>query len=177
MVTDAARARHEAVYARVPKPFAWWRVTDRVYAGRNPLTEVDIAELTELGVTHVLDLREPQEWEPPGCFGLEAVEACAHLGIARRNVPIEDGSAPAAADFDAAVSWIVDSLALPDTTLYAHCRAGIERTATILCAWRCREQGEDPETALTALRADSWPARPLPWQRQALEAWLPRRNP
>jgi len=153
-------------------PFPCWRADERILVGPNPRTEADVAALAAHGVTHVLDLRREHEWNGGYVVGHEAVAAYAQHGIERRHVPIEDGSAPSPEAFDAAVAFITETVALADSLLYAHCFAGIERTATILCAWRCRTHNEPFDTALTALRTHGWPARPLPWQREAVEGWI-----
>lgn len=174
---DTPEARHAAVYATPHLPrFCTWPVTERILAGRNPLTEIDVRSLAAQGVTHVLDLREPSEWNRPGIFGGEAVDAMAPFGITRRNVPIADFSAPSAAALTEAADWI-DQILDPvrgdrAARLFVHCRAGIERTGTILTAWRCRREGESFEVALAALRGEGWPANPLAHQRTAAQAWL-----
>lgn len=177
---DSPESRHTAVYAtpHLPK-FCTWPATECILAGRNPLTELDVRSLAAQGVTHVLDLREPSEWNRPGIFGSEAVDAMAPLGITRRNVPIADLSAPSSAALTAAVDWIDGVLdpmrANPSARLFVHCRAGIERTGTILTAWRCRRKGESLDEALAALRSAGWPADPLEHQRAAVAAWLKAR--
>src|SRR5690606_19313446 len=58
--------RHEEIYGdpRLPRS-ATWGLAPRSRAGRNPLSERDVEDLAEAGVTHVLDLREEAEWEGP----------------------------------------------------------------------------------------------------------------
>ncbi len=151
-------------------------VAERVLAGRNPLSEEDVLQLGALGVTHVLDLREEREWADPSRLGREAVEALSRDGIERRSVPIRDGTAPSAADLTAATAWIDEVLARPGTRLFIHCRAGLERTATILAAWTARHEGLDFETALRRIRERGYPGHPLEHQAAAAVDWLERRE-
>ncbi|MEO8198233.1 MAG: dual specificity protein phosphatase [Thermoanaerobaculia bacterium] len=170
---DTPESRHRIVYATPNLPlFQTWPAAPRIFAGRNPLTEIDVRELASRGITHVLDLREPGEWNRPGIFGSEAVEAMEPNGISRKNVPIVDISAPTAEALTAAGDWIDQVLADPASKLFVHCRAGIERTGSILAAWRCRREGESFDVALDALRGHGWPANPLAHQRDAVHDWL-----
>lgn len=125
--------RHRAVYATPGLPaFQVYDVDDRLYAGRNPLTAVDVAELVRRGVTHVLDLREEHEWRRPGRFGAEAVEALGARGVERRSLVVADLSPPTPAVLDAAVAWIDEVLAKSDAKVFVHCHAGRERTGSVL---------------------------------------------
>jgi rhodanese-related sulfurtransferase len=172
-----AAERHAEVYATPMLPaFEHWKVAARIRAGRNPLTEIDVVELAALGVTHVLDLREPSEWSGPGVFGEEALAALAARGIARTNLPIPDLTAPTPEHFAQTAAWLDEVLGKRRTRLFAHCRAGRQRTATILTAWRAWNENEPFEAALRTLRKHGWPADPLPWQRSAAERWLDARR-
>jgi len=171
-VDDTDETPRPTISLRPAVPFPCWRADERILAGPNPVSEVDVSALAAQGVTHVLDLRQEREWNGGYVYGHSALAAYARHGISRKNVPIEDGSAPSPEALDAAFAFVAETVALPGSLLYAHCYAGIERTATILCAWRCRTHGESFDTALTALRSRGWPAHPLPWQRQAVEGWV-----
>jgi rhodanese-related sulfurtransferase len=169
--------RHAVVYASGQVPaFVHWKVAARLRAGRNPLTALDVADLASLGITHVLDLREECEWSGPDLFGSEAIEALARRGIERRNVPIQDYRVPRDADLAAAVAWIEEVLAGRQRRLYVHCRAGIQRSGTVLAAWRAWTSGEPFGVALWTVRRHGWPADPLPHQVDAAERWLAHRR-
>jgi rhodanese-related sulfurtransferase len=173
--TGAPGARHDAVRAGgTISAFVFWKVTPRLRVGRHPLTERDARELALLGITHVLDLREECEWAGPGLIGGEAIAALAALGVTRENVPIADWHAPREAELERAVGWIESVLAGRGQRLYVHCRAGIERTGTVVAAWRARTSGEPFGVALWSVRRHGWPARPLPHQQRAAEDWLER---
>jgi len=168
-----AERRHAAIYAnrRVPR-FERWKIESRLLAGRNPLSEVDVHELRSLGVTHVLDLREKKEWLAPGQLGLDAIEAQERLRLGRRWLPIPDGSAPEPQTLRLAADWLDTVLAARDATAYVHCRAGRERTATVLAAWIGRRDRLDPARSLQRLRRFGYPGQPLRAQVEAVARFL-----
>jgi rhodanese-related sulfurtransferase len=166
--------RHRAVYAtpNLP-PFEIHEIDDRLRAGRNPLTVVDVAELCVSGITHVLDLRENHEWRAPNRFGAEAVDELQRRGVERRNIVVTDMAAPSQPDLDAAVRWIEAALSKPRTRVFVHCRAGRERTAAILAALLV-SRGATLEHALATLKKRAG-AAPLPAQLAAVGAWAAAR--
>ena len=172
--TPDDRARHEQVYATpgLP-PFAVHGLDDVLLSGRNPLTTVDVARLRDLGVTHVLDLREDHEWQPPR-FGAEAIAALAHAGIERRSVVVQDIRAPTPAAFDEALAWIDTSLERPGALVYVHCRAGRERTGSILAAYIGTRTGVRLEHAVSWLHTRC-ATDLLPEQYAATRTWLTQR--
>jgi|CXWL01.1.fsa_nt_gi ADP-ribosyl-[dinitrogen reductase] hydrolase len=177
-----AELRHLLVYAPPgPPPFTRYPVTDRLLAGRNPLTELDARELAAAGVTHVLDLREDSEWAPDARHGAEAVDALARLGIERRSVPIRDTDSSSHAALDEAVGFLRTALEPSartadgrPTRVYVHCRAGVERTGSILAAYVARAEHLSVDDAVAQLRAAAPQIQPLPWQLDAVRAWLGR---
>lgn len=171
--SDPAEERHEEIYAepRLPR-FVIWQLAPGLLAGRNPLSERDVRELAEAGVTHVLDLREKAEWEIPGRHGSEALEALAARKIERLHVAVGDFSPPSAKAFAAACDWLDRVANRPGAVVFAHCRAGLQRTPTILAAWLARREGIGFDAALARLRAGGYPGEPMPEQREAARAWL-----
>lgn len=168
---DNALRRHEQVYATpgVPAFNSNW-VTERIMAGRNPLTVHDIATLAAQGITHILDLREPHEWTAK--FGSEALTEIERRGLQRRHVLVGDMQAPTSAAFDAAYQFLEAALQDPNHRVYVHCRAGNERTASILVAYYACQQGVSYEAALAALRARRPTFHPLHGQARAVRQWL-----
>jgi len=168
----ALDARHAAIYSGPTPDFDLWRAGPRLFAGRNPLSERDVSDLAARGVTHVLDLRETREWDGPGRKGRDAVEALARRGIERESVPIGDFQAPTSDDLTAAADWLDRAYEAPGATLYVHCRAGVQRTATVLAAWTARRHGISYAEAERLLAAAGYPGGAMPHQRAAAEAWL-----
>jgi predicted protein tyrosine phosphatase len=163
---------HHDLYATPSlPPFQYDRVAPRLWAGRNPLTAIDIEQLQSYGVTHFLDLRETHEWAPPR-FGQAALAEIERVGLTRLHLPITDMGAPLMADLQAAVQFIDRVLGGSKTGLYVHCRAGMERTAAILIAWWARKHQTSYETALAALREGRPILKPLPAQEAAVRRWL-----
>lgn len=160
---------HRTVYnSPFLPPFECNMITPRLLAGRNPLTERDVEWLEDMGVTHVLDLREEAEWRSPW-FGAEAVR---RLGDRRRSLPITDMTAPSPEVLDEAFRYLTEVLTLPDSMVYVHCRAGMQRTASILTAFWARSHGLSYDEALAALRERRPVFDPLPSQEQAVRRWL-----
>lgn len=168
--------QHHDLYAttNIP-PFQYDRVAPRLWAGRNPLTTIDIESLQGAGVTHILDLREAHEWAPPR-FGHAALAEIERAGLTRLHLPITDMGAPLLSDLQTAVAFIDGVLGEPKTGVYVHCRAGMERTAAILIAWWARRHGCSYEVALTALREGRPILKPLPAQEAAVRRWLEERR-
>ena len=69
-----SRTDHDRIYSTPGLPrFEIHELDDRLLAGRNPLSAIDAQGLVDVGVTHVVDLRERHEWETPGRFGRAAL--------------------------------------------------------------------------------------------------------
>jgi atypical dual specificity phosphatase len=171
--TAALRARHEAVYSlRGMPPFEVCRLSPRLSTGCAPLTELDVLELLDAGVTHLLDLRERHEWAAPGRLGKAAVHALPLAGIVRSELPMPDAEAPAIELLWRAHDWFRLALAQPGSRLFVHCRAGIERTGTVLLAWTAWYERLSLEAALAELRRRAPRLRPLPHQIDAVAHWL-----
>jgi protein-tyrosine phosphatase len=142
-----------------------------MFAGRNPLTSYDVDVLAAQGITHILDLRHPVEWEPPR-FGAEAVADIERRGLHRLNVPIRDVSEPTMADLDTACQFLEEALEDSNSRVYVHCRAGVERTAAILVAYYARHYGVSYEDALSRLCEGRDCLCPTWEQRDVVLRWL-----
>lgn len=123
----------------LPK-FDYSRLQRGLWAGRNPLFRKDVEELACIGVKRILDLRKPKEWTDPW-FGHEALDALEAYGIRRMHLAIEDMGTPDAETLTRAVAVIQAALEAGEP-IYVHCRAGIERTAAVLVAWRASTRRE-----------------------------------
>ena len=170
-----ALREHSRVYGKPGLPaFSFDWLDEQMAAGRNPLTNRDVQTLKEAGVTHVLDLRESHEWSEPH-FGTEAVDSYKKAGIVRLHLPIIDTKEPTNADFNAATEWLEDVLLDSHNKVYVHCRAGMERTAAILCAAYAWRHQTSFESALATLQRKRSIFAPLPGQVRAANAWLAKR--
>ena len=178
-ITTAAD-RHAQVYTTpgLP-PFEYFPIgrQGQLWHGRNPLTAFDIETLADsCGITHILDLREPREWNAPGRFGGEALDEIAVRSIVRLNVPVADTTPPTDDDFTDAVEFLNAAWLLPNSHIYVHCRYGRERTGTVLMAWRALHDGIDCENALATLNAEGAHLSPLPYQRLEAQRWVSSRR-
>lgn len=172
--TEREKARrHEEVYAKPDLPrFAYYKIDERMWHGRNPLTAKDVDELRGLGITHILDLREAWEYEDPDRKGRDAVEALDTCGIVRGHVPVRDAGAPSAAALEDACTFLKETLAEPGSCVYIHCRKGAERTGAVLVAFHASMNGVDYDAALQALQAKGARIQPLSNQERVVKAWL-----
>lgn len=166
------RYHHLAYHVRGLKPFEYSQVEERIYAGRAPLSGRDVEQLKQLGVTDVVDLREPGEWNAQGRMGDQALQAAEILGIQRTWLPVADLGAPEPSVLHSARELVRALRADKSRTLYIHCRAGIERTATVLAAATASLDGVGFTAALERLREGRPTFNPLPNQRSGAKRWL-----
>jgi len=167
-----SKADHDRIYSTpgLP-PFEIHELDGRLLAGRNPLSAIDAQRLVDVGVTHVVDLRERHEWETPGRFGRVAVEELGVLGVERLHMPVTDGGAPSAGALDTAVRWISRVAEQDGSRIFVHCRAGQERTAAVLAAYVATHWALTLDQAIEWL-ASRYGGRPLPPQKHAVREWL-----
>jgi rhodanese-related sulfurtransferase len=137
-----------------PKPFDFHPTGLKdVWAGRQMLHVKDAARLIEeTGVTHVLDLREKREWTKPN-IGEAPIAHLIASGVVRKNIAIRDMSAPGKAELEAGVAFLREAIQ-SGGKVYVHCRAGRERTASILWAYAFDGALEAPD-----------------WKAKIIDAW------
>lgn len=168
--------QHQHIYSTpyLPPFNADW-VTPRLMAGRNPLSAQDVMWMKEQGITHILDLREAREWKPPR-FGHLALQAIEEYGLKRLHLEVLDMNAPKPETFDVACQFIEEALAQPETKVYVHCRAGMERTAAILIAYYAKTHNVSYDEALHELKKGRPILSPLPAQEKAARRWIENRK-
>jgi len=132
---------------------------------------MDVETLADQGITHILDLREPDEWALPR-IGAEAVEAIERNGLHRLNVPVTDMGAPTPQSLDIACRFLEEAVKDETSLVYIHCRAGIERTGAVLVAYYARRHGVSYGAALDQLRKGRPCLAPMPHQERAVRQWL-----
>ncbi len=168
----AARHQEKAGYGQSNHPaFEFHWVAPNLFAGRNPLTERDVRELADLGITHYLDLREAYEYTAPH-LGQEALDAMQTQGIVRVHLPVVDGGKPDHTTFEQSVDFLQTTLETPSNRVYVSCRAGKERTAAILIAHYSVHHKVIYNEALAALRIGRPTLNPLPHQESATRNYL-----
>lgn len=100
--------------------------------GSAPENRADAERLARLGVTHVLDVRMPQDLgvDTTGAPGLYR-----GLGITYHRTPMpDDGSQKPPATYFDAVSFAREALGNVGTRLYVHCAAGMFRSPSVVYA-------------------------------------------
>jgi protein-tyrosine phosphatase len=125
------------------------------------------------GVTRVLNLVQDLEYDPGGRDA--CVAALAGAGIAEHRVQIVDYGNLPPDDLELAtrigLDWLADG-----ERVYVHCRAGMQRSATVAAAIVMLRDGLAAPVALKRIRARKPSARPLSHQRQDLLRWWSMRN-
>ncbi len=170
---DLFELRHELVYSKPTLPEIRVRkLDDRILYGRNPLTAKDVEALIAAGVTRVLDLRENHEWSRPGRYGREAVAALDWCNVERVSVAIVDGDAPSCEQLDQ--TWQILAESPVEGATYIHCRAGIERTGSVIAAYLARRDGHSFDDTLRRLNEAHAGLFPLPVQAETVRRWLDR---
>jgi protein-tyrosine phosphatase len=126
-------------------------VTDRLVVGgdlETRDTELALAQLHELvaaGVTHVLDTRVERSDQVLVAEHAPEV-AYLHLGVD------DDGQGKPSAWFDAAVGWLDEAMASPDTVALVHCHMGVNRSPSLAFAYLLH-RGMGIRAALDAIRS------------------------
>ena len=119
-ISDEQRAAMRAAARRIDQINSWLLV-----GGFVPADEYQ--RLREVGVTHVLDLRQEEELgeenSPP------PVQRLQELGISRSQVPVPNGHAPTLDQLAHASAWLDAQGA--EATLYVHCGGGFGRACTL----------------------------------------------
>jgi protein-tyrosine phosphatase len=153
--------------------YGYAEVADDLLIGAYPQDGDDVAALHAAGVTRVLNLVQDVEYDRGGRNA--CVAALAGAGIAEHRVQIVDyGNLPPGHIELAAgigLDWLTEG-----ERVYVHCRAGMQRSATVAAAIVMLRDGLDAPAALEHIRARKPSARPLSHQRQDLLRWWARRN-
>jgi atypical dual specificity phosphatase len=152
--------------------FGFAEVGDGLVMGAYPQDGDDVAALVDAGITRIFNLVQDVEYEPG------ARDACtlalAEAGIQERRVELVDfGSLSTEQIEDAAqavLAWLEQG-----ERVYVHCRAGWQRSATIVAAIVTLREGVMPWVALDILRERKPTANPLSHQREDLFRWWERR--
>lgn len=129
----------------------------------------DVARIAAWGAEVVVTMNEVDEMARAGVHGL--ADACRAAGLDWRHMPIRDFGGP---EGESAAGWAalsVDLHAVLDGggAVLLHCKGGKGRSGMIALRLMV-ERGEDPEAALTRLRA----VRPGAVETEVQFAWAAR---
>lgn len=102
------------------------RVDDKLYSGAQPTNEA-FADLAELGVTLVVDLRTGDLGDPI----LDDPEFLATLGVEYLPLPLTDGHAPP----PELVARFFEAVEENDGAVYMHCGGGVGRSGALQAAY------------------------------------------
>jgi protein-tyrosine phosphatase len=148
--------------------FGFAEVADDLLVGAYPQDAGDVAALRDAGVTRVLNLVQDSEYDPGGRDA--CVLALADAGIGEERMQVVDyGNLPHEHLERAtrrALTWLDEG-----ERVYIHCRAGMQRSATVAAAVVMLRDGLAMTDALASIRARKPSAQPLAHQRQDLARW------
>jgi len=153
--------------------YGYAEVGERLLIGAYPQDAADVAALQDAGVTRVLNLVQDLEYEAG------AREACvlalADAGIEEQRIEVIDFGNLLPGHIElatrTATAWLDEG-----ERVYVHCRAGMQRSATIAAALVMLRDGLDLPQALERIRACKPSANPLSHQRADIARWWERRR-
>ena len=153
--------------------FGFAEVGEDLVMGAYPQDAGDVAELAAAGVTRIFNLVQDLEYDP----GARAacVAALAAAGIKERRVELVDYGSLQSVQIEDAAQTVLAWLSVGER-VYVHCRAGWQRSATVVAAIVTLLEGVEPEQALEILRERKPTANPLAHQREDLFDWWDSRG-
>jgi len=152
--------------------FGFAVVGDDLVMGAYPQDAEDVAAIAETGVTRIFNLVQDVEYEPGARDA--CVTALAESGIEERRVALVDFGSLTTEQIEGAALAVLAWLEQGER-VYVHCRAGWQRSATVVAAIVTLREGVDPWVALDILRERKPTANPLSHQREDLFRWWERR--
>ena len=152
--------------------FGFAVVGDDLVMGAYPQDAEDVAAIAETGVTRIFNLVQDVEYEPGARDA--CVTALAESGIEERRVALVDFGSLTTEQIEGAAQAVLAWLEQGER-VYVHCRAGWQRSATVVAAIVTLREGVDPWVALDILRERKPTANPLSHQREDLFRWWERR--
>jgi protein-tyrosine phosphatase len=148
--------------------YGFGEVHPRLLLGAVPLDANDVQALADRRVDRVLNLVEDSEYPDGARLEVEIGLDANHIEETRVQVLDFGNLSPAA--LESAVSQ-VDLWLAEDHTVYLHCRAGWQRSATVAAGVIAIREGVGIDEALLRLRTRKPTAQPLPHQAEDLLAW------
>ncbi len=148
-------------------------VREDLLVGAYPLDASDIDVLQRLGIRHVLNLVEDDEYEPGQRSEVETALAAAGIQESRLSL-VDYGHLPPDA-LEEAVQTVTGWLDAGERT-YVHCRAGWQRSAAVAAAVLAARDGFEIGEALEVVQVRKPSANPLEHQRADLARWYSERG-
>lgn len=143
-------------------------VYENLRIGAYPLDAEDVDELSACGIERVLNLVEDAEYPPDAREQVEA--AYAQAGIEERRLGSADFGGLTPELLDEAIA-ILDEWLDEDRSVYLHCRAGWQRSASVAAGLLAERLDLELDEAITLIRSRRPDADPLPHQREDLQRW------
>ena len=153
--------------------YGFGQVHPRLLVGAVLLDANDVQAVAEQGVDRVLNLVQDPEY--PDGARLEVAITLDANAIAETRVQVLDFGNLSPAALESAVTQ-VDRWLSDDHTVYLHCRAGWQRSATVAAGVIAIREDVPIEEALVRLATRKPTARPLPHQLDDLLTWWTRRT-
>jgi protein-tyrosine phosphatase len=154
--------------------FGFAEVGDGLVMGAYPQDADDVAALVAAGVTRIFNLVQDLEYDP-GARDV-CVAALAEAGIDERRLELVDFGSLRPDQIEAAAQAVIAWLDAGER-VYVHCRAGWQRSATVIAAIVTLREDVPPWRALEILRERKPTANPLSHQRGDLFDWWEQRPP
>lgn len=146
---------------------------DELLVGAYPLDASDVRMLSRLGIRHVLNLTQDDEYESGQRAAVEA--ALEQAEITETRIGLVDYGPLPPGELEAAVAQIIEWLDAGERS-YVHCRAGWQRSAAISAGVVAVYDGVDIDEALRRVQARKPSAKPLPHQVDDLVRWYASRG-
>jgi len=167
-VSGRSEALRCAVVSAWFEHFGFGQVGDALLIGAYPQDTEDVSALVDAGVTAVFNLVQDIEYEGEGREA--CATALADAGILEERVEVVDYGNLLPGHIELAVrtvrAWLADG-----ECVYVHCRAGMQRSATVAAAIVALEEDVAPAEALRRISERNPRANPLDHQRQDLLRW------
>ncbi len=148
--------------------FGFADVGDDLVMGAYPQDADDVAQLVEAGVSRVFNLVQDVEYDP-GAREL-CVVALHEAGIEESRLELVDFGSLKPGQIELAAQTVIAWLDEGER-VYVHCRAGWQRSATVVAAVLTLREKLAPWKALETMRDRKPTANPLSHQREDLFDW------
>jgi protein-tyrosine phosphatase len=148
--------------------YGFAEVADDLLIGAYPQDAGDVAALRDAGVTRVLNLVQDSEYDAGGRDACAL--ALAEAGIDEERIEVVDYGNLLPGHLQLATRRALAWLDAGER-VYVHCRAGMQRSATVAAAVVMMRDGLAMTDALESIRARKPSAQPLAHQRRDLARW------